>query len=664
MSQFKYRPEIDGLRAIAVLPVVLFHANLGFTGGYVGVDVFFVISGYLISALILKEMEAKTFSMGNFWERRIRRIFPAALAMVAVTIIAAWFLLLPSQSIVFGRSVWAQAVMLANVRFWRNSGYFSGEAETNPLLHTWSLAVEEQFYVVFPIALFILVRYWRKLLLPSVIVMIILSLAAAVVMMSRDSMAAFFLLPFRAWELLAGTLLAVLPMTFMPKKGAVREILGWLGLGLILWPVFAYQKDTSFPGFTAIPPVLGAALVIFSNGGEAGLNTIGKLLTNRFLRFIGAISYSLYLWHWPVMAFVRYVSPHDLTPAQGVLTIAASFVLGILSWRFVERPFRNRDFLPGRNRIFVIAGALTAAVVAIGFCFQFIDRGLRFRFDDHILAIADGDVDRGGMKSVISQKRLDRGELTRLGALDVPAKLMIIGDSHALASSGALDRICAEKGVGLFAAMAPAQPPFVDTWSTHVKREKGVNFIETALKLAKEKGVTDLLLVARWTLYTRNDHHSIGDTYFICDDELTATDQQSAETVFRRGFERTLATAREAGIRLWVMREVPGQDVDVPRSLGIRTHLGMETASFHRTEEDYRELTTFADALFEEFAGPDLQILDPSPLLIDESGQYYPAGRNGRAMYFDDDHLSDYGAELIREVFVPFINAAQASSEL
>ena len=287
----KYRADIDGLRAIAVLPVVLYHAGFGFPGGFVGVDVFFVISGYLITSLILKDANTGAFSLATFWERRVRRILPPLLPVLAVSFIAGWFWMLPVDFRNLGGATAAQSVMMANVWFWTQGGYFNTSSDTEPLLHLWSLAVEEQFYVLFPLLLVALRRY-RISTVGVLLALAAGSFALSAVLVFIDTSAAFYLMPTRAWELLLGALLCFAPQSTAPRRW-LAEIAALLGLVIIVAVSRVYTVGTPFPGAAALPPCLGAMLVIWAGSGTSTLT--GRLLAAFPLRSIGLISYSLYL---------------------------------------------------------------------------------------------------------------------------------------------------------------------------------------------------------------------------------------------------------------------------------------------------------------------------------------------------------------------------------
>src|SRR5438045_534304 len=363
-----YRPDVDGLRGIAVVPVVLYHYGVpGFGGGFVGVDVFFVISGYLITELIYAEMRAGRFSIVHFYERRIRRIFPALFALLFFVTIAASVLLFPRDLRQYAKSLWATAVFGSNFSFWRQAGYFDTAADLKPILHTWSLAVEEQFYLVWPAILFGLVYLGRAVSRWRMIVVIctilVLSLAESVRELQSAPTAAFYLLPSRMWELMLGAVLAVADL---PRTGSlmIRNALATAGLVLIAWAVCTYNADTPFPALAAVAPCLGAALLIYT--GEEGGTAPSRILSTGFLVFVGLISYSLYLWHWPLYVFARYYIDRPLSPPLAITLMLVSVLLGWLSYRFVEQPFRARKAFFSGRRLFAMAGAAIAFATAAG----------------------------------------------------------------------------------------------------------------------------------------------------------------------------------------------------------------------------------------------------------------------------------------------------------
>ena len=364
-----YRPEVDGLRALAVLPVILYHAGFElFSGGYVGVDVFFVISGYLITAIIYREIQDGTFTVGRFYERRIRRLYPAVTAVTLACLPLAWLLLLPSEFKDFLFSVAAVQVFASNLYFWSQSDYFGSAAELTPLLHTWSLAVEEQFYLVFPFVLILFRRLPLRLLLGLLALAALVSLALAQELVDSHASASFFLLPTRAWEMLAGSLLALGTSQSGTRHRLLGNVAALVGVGLIAVAVFLYHAGTPFPGLYALVPVVGTVLIIAFATGDT---LVGRLLALRPLVFIGTVSYSAYLIHQPLFAFARIYTMRSLTTALVLGLVGLTFLLAYLSWRFIENPFRQRRNIE-RQALFSTAATLSTClfVLALAAAFQ------------------------------------------------------------------------------------------------------------------------------------------------------------------------------------------------------------------------------------------------------------------------------------------------------
>ena len=368
----KYRPDLDGLRAVAILSVLAFHLSpTRVSGGFVGVDVFFVLSGYLISAIIFSEVAACRFSVLGFYERRVRRIFPALFGMLIAVSAVISFFLLPNEFIDYAKSVIAATTSSSNFYFWQHSGYFDSPT-SNPMLHTWSLAVEEQFYILFPIFLLITRRFFAQRLKHSVVILFFASLAASVATLHYNATTAFYMPYTRAWELLLGTIVS-LGLFPRLRLASVRNGVTLLGITMIGYSVLRYGPQTPFPGLAAVVPCAGSALII--GAGESGSSLVGKALAWRPMVFIGLISYSLYLWHWPVIVLnglglslnFNAIVPHRWAflllsqTSNKAMEILVSFVLAVLSWRFVERPFRSYPRRIERRPLF----ALSAAVIVV-----------------------------------------------------------------------------------------------------------------------------------------------------------------------------------------------------------------------------------------------------------------------------------------------------------
>lgn len=384
MSSLIYRPEIDGLRAIAVVSVILFHSGLElFAGGYIGVDVFFVISGYLIAKTIMADMERGTFSFADFYARRARRILPALLFVVVACIPFAWLLLLPSDAVLFMKSVAGVVSFSSNFVFLSESGYFQKAAELNPLLHTWSLAVEEQFYIVFPLLVYGLIKSGWRYRYHFLFLLVLAGLIFAEYQLSRDQARAFFLLPSRAWEFLVGVLLALQLDNVISDR--IRHSGAWSGAGLllILAGVLMFDSDTAFPGLAALVPVIGAGLVILcqSPGG-----VVQRILSCRLMVAIGLLSYSLYLWHQPVFAFLRHQRVIEASSALLLLVLPLVLLVSYLTWKYVEQPFRKSRGLsydPVVRSVSVVMAALFGLAVLVNVKSDAYERfWLSFQNDD------------------------------------------------------------------------------------------------------------------------------------------------------------------------------------------------------------------------------------------------------------------------------------------
>lgn len=365
----KYRREIDGLRAVAVLPVILFHAGFeAFSGGFVGVDVFFVISGYLITTIILADKEKGTFSIVKFYERRARRILPALFFVMLCCLPFAWLWLLPGDLKEFAHSLIAVSCFSSNILFWQESGYFATAAELKPLLHTWSLAVEEQYYILFPLFLMMMWTLRKRWIFGSLLVIAAGSLLLAQWGAYNYPSATFFLLPTRCWELAIGALIA---FYFLYKKShtdlvtsnnSVNESFSLLGLALICYSIFAFDKTTPFPSVYALIPTIGTGLIIVFTSAKT---FVGRFLGTKTMVGIGLISYSTYLWHQPLFVFARHRSLTELNTASLLFLSVLSIVLAYFSWRYVEMPFRNRDVF-NRKKIFILAVIGSVLFLAVG----------------------------------------------------------------------------------------------------------------------------------------------------------------------------------------------------------------------------------------------------------------------------------------------------------
>lgn len=384
----RYRNDIDGLRSIAVLPILLFHAGLPqMPGGFIGVDIFFAISGFLITSIILREVTEGRFSIAIFYRRRIARIFPALFVMLAVTLVTAVLWMLPKELSSLARSTVAATIFGANIFFWRTSDYFDSAAESKPLLHTWSLGVEEQFYLFFPIIFLLVLRFAPRYLKTVIIALTAGSLLLCAMMTFKLPNAAFYLLPTRAWELGLGAMVATGCFPRLPSERS-RGLTALAGMIMIVTGLFAIKPDSLFPVPWGILPCLGAAMLIAYGENSA----IGRMLSLQPLRWIGHISYSLYLWHWPIITFYRLNTGFELDLLETLLLIAASIMAASLSYYLIEQPALSRLRSHGRTWPVLVGGGGAMAAVVAG-CLFITKYGKDFDMHDaavvHVESFAD-----------------------------------------------------------------------------------------------------------------------------------------------------------------------------------------------------------------------------------------------------------------------------------
>ena len=606
-----HRADIDGLRAIAVLPITFFHAGIpGFAGGFVGVDIFFVISGFLITGILVRDLEAGCFSYADFYERRLRRIFPALIVMLAASLLAAYFLILPSELRSFGRSVIGAIVFVANIVFYREAGYFDDSAEEKPLLHTWSLGVEEQFYIVFPIILFTLMRYLPRHRGAAMLGLAVVSLGLCVALTPRNPDAAFYLIPTRAWELLAGSLLA---LGYGPRiaPGPAREGVALGGFALILASILLIGSDLAFPGYVAIAPVLGSALVI----GYAQGTLVGRFLSIKPFVFVGLISYSLYLWHWPIIVFGNKASTGEAGIGVAIVYVVVSLIAGYLSYRYVETPFRNRGRFT-RNWIFAGSLASAGALLALTGAGLAPDLGQR-QFSRQMITFdqAREDVSPHRDRCHPSSGLASPEEACVLG--DGPAMTAVWGDSHGVEMAYALYR----QGHAIRSMTYSSCPPAIDA---EVKNRPDC---------AEHNG-----LALDYLLDQPDIANIVMTAYFP-----GVVDKPDAAAGMRESVRRLVAASRHVFIVAPTPHEASG---DLPRRLVRNGDFSIPKSQY---EARNSETIAFLDQLKKEGA----TILWPTDYLCAQ-GQC-PATVEGRPVLFDSHHTSQYAADFLAKRFASVI---------
>ncbi len=550
----KYRPDIDGLRAIAVLAVLFFHTQVpGFSGGFVGVDIFFVISGYLITSIILKDVRENRFSIARFYERRIRRIFPALFPVMFFVLAVGAYLFDQSAFKNLGKSIIATTLFSSNILFWRESGYFDASSLEKPLLHTWSLAVEEQFYIVFPILLMLIGRYLKGRYLPIVLAAFVLSFVASVYGVAHHPGATFYLVPTRAWELLAGSLLAlgVIPA---PSSNWGKNLGAFGGMALLAWSIVLYTEATPFPGLAALLPVLGSGMIIHSGRG-GGTYLAQKMFTSPPLVFVGLISYSLYLWHWPLVAFTKYLLFRPMNGYDSAMIIIASFTLASLSWKFIEQPFRGKDaLLSDRNSLFVLSGIVMIVFICGGVVIH-LQNGIGWRISPQITQTVDkaknDPVWNLHWKWEQETAKIGKGiQPPIVGNKNSKPIFALIGDSHAAALIPAMEQQAVISNISGYMITQSSVPFLLGIEKKYIKSDNNIdevdynnaviNFIE------KKPDIKTVILISRWAAnisgaWTEKGEEPI-DIKLI--DTYSQKINQTNKTVFRDALKRTIICPR------------------------------------------------------------------------------------------------------------------------
>ena len=635
----KYRSDIDGLRAVAVVPVVLFHARAPlFAGGFVGVDVFFVISGYLITSLIASEMTAGSFSFADFYERRIRRIFPALFTVMALCAAVGWFVMAPDNYKRLGQSIVATTLFISNVFFWSQSGYFDTPAAEKPLLHTWSLAVEEQFYASFPLYLFIVSRFFPRYRLAISGVLTLASFLLNVWAVHPYPGATFYFGPTRAWELLLGALLA---MGAVPFAGGplLRNAAAVAGVGLIAVAVFSFSKDTAFPGMAALLPTLGAVLIIWS--GTNGKTGVSDLLSKSPLVFLGKISYSWYLWHFSLLAFGNYLTIAGLGTLEAIMIVSGSLVLSVLSWNYIEQPVRRRRWKTfDRRKLFATAAVSMCAFIGFGSWIEF-GKGIPSQLAPDRLEsfVAAAEFTESRSKCRIESLQT---EFCRMGNGSGDPKFILWGNSHADALRIAVDDAAASRRQdGVFAGRGGCAP-LVDI----ERPDEGVcrQVSDRILKyILSTPSIETVILAGRWVLWAEGTRYKREDRKpsFV---RITARDDKSGDApnnraVFAEGMERTLSALAAAGKKIWLVGPVPEVGYDVPKSLYLhKMGLGGET-DIRPTRDEFDQRQQFVISLFHRLAKKySAKMVWPHEALCDTTR--CEVQRGGKPFYSDDNHLS------------------------
>jgi peptidoglycan/LPS O-acetylase OafA/YrhL len=600
-----------------VLSVVIFHANEDLIGGgFIGVDIFFVISGYLITGILARENAAGSFSLAGFYRRRVRRLFPALFVVLAVTLAMGWFLLQPADYAELGRTTISTIFFVSNFDFLELTGYFGGEARMKPLLHTWSLAVEEQFYIVFPLLLAAIWRFGKGGVVWILAALGLASLAASSITAFTAPSAAFYLAPSRAFELMIGALIAL--NAFPAPSEKVRGHLAMLGLALIVISLAAIDDDTPFPGVAALGPCVGTGLMIYA--GKHGPTRAGAWISNPVFVFFGAISYSLYLWHWPLLVYARQWSFGEPPGWLALAAVAVAIAAAWISYRFIEQPF-----LRGKakaDHVLAIGAAAMAVGVAIAVT-PLLTQGFPQRFSPQARALFASAEDFNPRRRECHQ-RDDRinpyAENCTFGA-SAPPSLVVWGDSHGAELVVAVGERLAARGASAMEITASACPPALgyQNSSRALCRQRN----DTALReIVGDARVTTVVMIASYSGY---------------DDEEWP--------IIERGMERAVRELRAAGKRVVVVSALPIMPNDPPSALGMMSARRLDIAHYGVTRTEHDARNVWSIALMRKLEAQGAIVVDSALILCD--AQFCPAYRAPLILYFNRTHVSLAGARLI-----------------
>ena len=646
-----YRPEIDGLRAFAVTSVILYHAGVSsLPGGFTGVDIFFVISGYLITSILSRDLRNNNFSLLQFYQRRARRIFPALFVVIGVSVIVASFLIFPAEFKSFGLSVIAASLSVSNILFWRESGYFATSNDFKPLLHTWSLGVEEQFYLLFPLLLIIL---WNFRLRKVHIFYALLFIFSAGFLLSdwastRYIAASYYLLPTRMWEILAGSLVATSHYYLKPQRDAVAQFGSILGLLLLVIGIIFIDETYPWPGRWALLPVVGTVLfIVFANSRTL----VGRVFSWRPFVLIGLISYSAYLWHQPLFAFARIASTTG-RPSIMVMAflVVATFGLAWFTWRFVEQPFRNTKLFTG-FRIFQLSTFGSLGMFALGGLIWSGD-GWPVRFSPDVQNLIATSNESGRGRNGCHPKNLMPKNGCRFDVDGASSRVLLWGDSHAMAISEMLSESLSQSNIVLETLTSSGCPPVLDLSRTD---RNCLEVNANAIKYITGQDSPDLIILhAYWSVYAQGSNlidpssGQVKATSFKltnADGKIISTPREYKAVVSR--IENTVHFLKSINKKVLVIGSIPEAGLRVPQFMARRLIFNLSTSiSGKPTIAEDRAVLTHR--IFERLQSQGLiSYFDPSSVFCFNDQNTCILHQGLTSLYRDSNHLSLAGAKKV-----------------
>ena len=657
-SATEYRPEVDGLRAVAIVPVLLFHAGLSaFAGGFFGVDVFFVISGYLITAQLASSDKSGFALLGNFYHRRIRRLFPAIAIVSAVTAVIAYLIMTPSQLRPLFSSFTSTQVFLQNIYLWQNSGYWDQSLETSPLMHTWSLAVEEQFYLIFPL-LFVAksMRNAKSVLVGVAITIFVLSFLGALTRFGTSSTGAFFLLPYRAWELMAGAIVALYSVNdkrFFKTKPYFSRLISNFGMTIIIIAIILGDESTRHPGLLTLLPVVGTALLI-GFGREPSLTS--RLLNNKLLVAIGKLSYGLYLWHFPILALWRIDKGTELDGVETTAAMVLTFACSYLMWKFAETPFRDR--VRTRNKyVAIVATTGFVALVSIGLVGQNTVFGKKSNSELALLeAQAKIPTELDNWIEIDFESPISGGSIGVTERKSPMGDVVLLGDSHAGALKDSLSAELERLNLSGVAFIRAGCPPVSNVIMDPPEKFNCTDFNQIIDIVLKDTFVTDVILFSRWTFYAEGTRYTNYKGYredgyevkFSAPEKKFTSDEERI-TYLGDQIKLTIDRLESTGKRVHLIYPLPELGWD-PISYAKR--FIDQGLSWHQKLDipygDHLERSRRAVEQLDRAASPTTFKVDPADIFCNRQiTNWCVASLDNTLFYGDNDHLNENGNRLL-----------------
>tara|TARA_B110000238_G_scaffold192464_1_gene227847 strand:+ start:91 stop:2136 length:2046 start_codon:yes stop_codon:yes gene_type:complete len=641
-----YRPEIDGLRAIAVLAVIVFHAGIEvLSGGFIGVDIFFVISGYLITAIIIKSLETQQFSYLSFYARRAKRLLPAALVMILTTMLFSALILSPDKYYQLAKSAEFSNLFIANIWFMKHSGYFDISTQISPLIHTWSLSVEEQFYFIYPFILFFSYKigkiravYW------SIVTIVLVTFILNLSLINIYPNFTFYMLPTRAWELGLGALTYFIPQL---KNDKFNTLLSIIGISGISYALLLITEHDQYPGYLATIPTLSAALLIFSLHGKN--NLVRKTLAIKPMVFIGKISYSSYLWHWPIIVFYRiYINERAFNNTEVIILIISSLITGYFSWKYIENRYRYREL--SSKKILQVAGYATLTSVLLTST-VLVSKGFPIRVSSELAAISNNNVMRSlpCIEQIEPFTNIDEKFcVIGLPWSEAKEKGIVWGDSHSLHWGQLLHKQAESRGISL--VIAPRKcPAYLNNKYINSHYPKYPNFSEhctfrnqqTLNWLEKNKDVSLVILAASWSSQVRM-HYNAQNQENKSNKELTQRNPKVGADIAKVAFKHLLSQLTDRTVLL--ISDIPRPNKNLNEcAFAESTQLLRNkcTDDKHRYLDSQETLLWHetSDGLIRHMADEFLNVsaIIPNDFLC--HGQHCQTYINNELIYRDDNHI-------------------------